>query len=268
MPFQDMEETSIRNGARRMPDVVLITAMYRERAAVVTELQAQGLSPRLHEHEGRYFHRFALTRAGKRALEAWLGQPTGEGPQATQALLADVLALAPKMILMVGVAGGVAGRVSEGDVVMARQIYNYEPGKDTSEGFLPRPQTYKCSAVLTDLANALHAGGELKGPLDGSRLHTDKDYASGEKVLMDPNSAVRKRIEAQSVDVIAFETEGHGMLHPLWERERKQLPPIPTGLIKTVTDLGDPGMVNDKETRQRGGTLRAMRIALELALHL
>jgi hypothetical protein len=96
---------------------------------------------------------------------------------------------------------------------MARQIHNYEPGKDSTAGLLPRPQTYKCSAVLTDLANALHAGGELHGPLDGSRLHTDKDYASGEKVLMAPTSALRQRIEALSVDVIAFETEGHGMLH-------------------------------------------------------
>jgi hypothetical protein len=122
--------------------------------------------------------------------------------------------------------------------------------------------------VLTDLANALHASGELRGALDASRLHTDKDYASGEKVLMDPKSALRQQIEAQSVDIIAFETEGHGMLHPLWERERRQLPPIPSGLIKTVTDLGDPAMAESKEACQRIGSLRAMRVALALVPHL
>jgi hypothetical protein len=85
---------------------------------------------------------------------------------------------------------------------------------------------------------------------------------------MDPNSAVRRRIEAQSVDIIAFETEGHGMLHPLWEHDRKGLRPIPAGLIKTVTDLGDQDMLEDKEARQRKGTLRAMRVALALVPHL
>ena len=129
MSFHDLEETDSCDAARRGPNVVLITAMYRERAAAITELNERGLNPVLHEHEGRYYHRFMLARSAKPAVEVWLGQPTGEGPQATQALLADVLALAPKMVLMVGVAGGIPARVNEGDVVMARQIYNYEPGR-------------------------------------------------------------------------------------------------------------------------------------------
>lgn len=268
MSFRDPSQTQPHNEKCGTPDVVLITAMFRERTAAIAELRERGFMPEMLEYEGRYYHRFVVSRSRKPALEVWLAQPTGEGAQTTHSLLDDVMKLTPKMILMVGVAGGVQGRVNEGDVVMARQIHNYEPGKDTTAGFLPRTQTYRCSAVLTDLANALHASGELASALDDSRLHTDKDYASGEKVLMNPKSSLRQQIEAQSVDIIAFETEGHGMLHPLWERERKQLPPIPSGLIKTVTDLGDSAMAEGKEARQRIGSLRAMRVALALVPHL
>jgi nucleoside phosphorylase len=185
-----------------------------------------------------------------------------------QALVTDLLELSPKLIIMVGVSGGVKSRVKEGDVVMARQVYNYEPAKDTAEGFLPRHQIYRCSGILTDLANALHADGQFDTALDGGRLHTDKDWASGEKVLLNPESDVRKQIENASIDIIAFETEGHGMLHPIWERDRKLGKAIPVGVIKTVTDCGDDQMTIDKETKQRNGTLRSLRVAITLATHL
>jgi nucleoside phosphorylase len=46
----------------------------------------------------------------------------------------------PRAAFLVGIAGGRAGKVSRGDVVIGQRVFYYEPGRVTSEGTAPRPQ--------------------------------------------------------------------------------------------------------------------------------
>ncbi|MCP4657940.1 MAG: hypothetical protein GY856_21235 [bacterium] len=111
-------------------DAILITAITREREAALDELRAQELDPVLAKHDGRYHHTFELQRSGKAALRCLVAQPSDKGPHATQALTSDLLrTFHPELVLLVGIAGGLDERgVREGDVIVARRVYNYEPG--------------------------------------------------------------------------------------------------------------------------------------------
>ncbi len=168
----------------------------------------------------------------------------------------------PSLVLLVGVAGGLDERgVGEGDVVVARRVYNYEPGRLKADGLEERPEPYRASARLIDLANALDADGAFAGVLGGRRLYV-RDYASGEKVLMDRGSELRRRILDLSPDVYAFEMEGHGLLHSVWEAARELN--VQCGVIKSVSDFGDESMREGKDERQREASRRAVGVALEL----
>ena len=78
---------------------------------------------------------------------------------------------------------------------------------------------------MIDLANALDADGAFAGVLGGRRLHV-RDYASGEKVLMDRGSELRRRILELSPDVYAFEMEG---------RSRTEVPSRPFDQVHTTS---------------------------------
>ncbi|MCP4657939.1 MAG: 5'-methylthioadenosine/S-adenosylhomocysteine nucleosidase [bacterium] len=127
-----------------------------------------------------------------------------------------------------------------------------------------RPKPYRCSAQVIDRAQALSADGAFVGVLEGRKLHV-RDYASGEKVLMDRASELRQRILELSPDVYAFEMEGHGLLHSVWEAARGLN--VQCGVVKSVSDFGDAGMPEGKDERQRQASRRAVRVAVELLRH-
>ncbi len=242
---------------------ILVTAITRERRAALEELRAQEFSPVLTKHDGRYHHSFTLERPGKDTLSCLVAQPSEKGPHATQALTSDLLrTFQPELVLLVGVAGGLDERgVGEGDVIVARRVYNYEPGRLKEAGLEGRPEPYRCSARVVDLAQALSADGTLIDVLQGRKLHV-KDYASGEKVVMDRASELRQRIMALAPDLFAFEMEGHGLLHSVWEAARGTN--VQCGVVKCISDFGDAGISEGKAERQRTASRRSVQVALEL----
>ena len=101
----------------------------------------------------------------------------------------------PRYVLMVGIAGGVAGKVKLGDVVVARHACYYEPAKLHPEGDEPREQQFHADAML--LGRAQHyeesdwtAQIEVARPVVAgaeachSRAHIGT-IACGEKVVAD-----------------------------------------------------------------------------------
>ena len=63
----------------------------------------------------------------------------------------------PKHVLMVGIAGGVAGKVALGDIVVADTIYYYELAKLTPDGVEGRPADFVTSRLLYGRAQAYEA---------------------------------------------------------------------------------------------------------------
>ncbi|MER7790527.1 hypothetical protein [Streptomyces sp. NPDC097640] len=144
---------------------------------------------------------------------------TGPGNPGAAALVERASALfAPRALLFVGVAGG-RKDVGLGDVVAADAVYDYETGKDTEGGFLPRQKTHQSAYDLVQLARhvaaldewqlRIHPAGGEAAPLP--RAHV-KPIAAGGRVVTHQRSDVGHRLAASAGDAVAVDMEGFGFL--------------------------------------------------------
>ncbi len=242
---------------------LIIAAVPDERRAILEHLRDQhGTMTETVELKGRYYDVFTWPGRGK-WWQVYVGQPTEKGPHATSALVPDfVRSRPPQLVLMVGMCGGLPEHgATEGDVVVARHVYNYEPGRDRGGESRWTPSSYRGTPRVRDLANQLNA----KGTFGAVKVHTSKDYGSGESLLDDLQSQSRERIVAFSDDLIAFEMEGVGLLHAAWELLRTNT--FEVALVKGVADYGDGKQRDNKAERQRRATQNALAVALSLLTH-
>ncbi len=125
----------------------------------------------------------------------------------------------PEHVLMVGIAGGVPGKVALGDVVVTDSIYYYEPAKPTPRGEERRPESFVTSRLLYGRAKAYEAS-EWKGEVDVERpgavaLESGVPearfgvIAAGEKVIADKKT-LPKLLKANA-RIIAVAMEGAGL---------------------------------------------------------
>ncbi len=242
------------------PVALLITAVHAERKAVLDLLREEHkLAPSREEIGGRYFNRFSWP-GRERTWDVLLAQPTEKGGPAAHALLQDfVRTHRLELVLMVGMCGGLPENgAKEGMVILARQIFNYEPARLREGESVLSPTGYRSTARVLDLANALAAEGEL-GAIE---VKTTKDYASGAKLIDDLTSELRQKILAFSGDIVGFEMEGPDLLHAVWELTRTMH--FDVAVAKGVSDFGDGKLRDGKEARQRLAIQNATHVALKL----
>ncbi|MGJ5068848.1 HEAT repeat domain-containing protein [Bradyrhizobium oligotrophicum] len=197
-----------------------------------------------------------------------LAQPLLKGPHSMQSLVKDVLSeLRPEIILMVGMCGGIReNRATEGAVIVAKQVLNYEPQRLRQNDRTLNPSNYRCDPRILGCVNALSRRGVLDrigGDGEPAIEVLTKDIGSGEKLIDDLNSAERASIVALSGDMVGVEQEAHGLYHPLWEEPLRGAPP-PYAMIKGISDLADGSMLEDKLARQTRATKRALAVALAI----
>ncbi|MFD0447830.1 hypothetical protein ACFQ10_44495 [Streptomyces indonesiensis] len=126
------------NGGTARADVVVLTALEVEYRAVRAHLE----DPRPVQAERGALFEVGVFREGSEERTVAIHM-TGPGNPGAAASVERAAALfAPRAMLFVGVAGGVKD-VALGDVVAADAVYDYETGKDTESGFLPRQKTYQ-----------------------------------------------------------------------------------------------------------------------------
>ncbi len=133
----------------------------------------------------------------------------------------------PDTIMFVGCAGGLDGSTN-GDVVAASDIVDYESGAETKKGFEGANQGSRVNYRATELLGSLDSSAwkervkisdkpssklfRLKKKyLASGKLHI-KPIASGEKTQKNADSTGMKHIAKTSRDAAAVETEGHGFL--------------------------------------------------------
>lgn len=132
----------------------------------------------------------------------------GEGTRGAATLTERVMSwFKPEAVLFVGTAIGLREDIRVGDVVIATKVYAVHGGKETSDGFLDRPETWHAPHHLEQAAR--HA---LRGHrhIHGSHF---KPIAAGDVTIADLDSPLAQRIHHRFNDAVAIETEASGVAH-------------------------------------------------------
>ena len=243
-------------------DVAVLTAIPIETKMLYQALSDRGFRTEQVQRSGRYFDLYEIPSDSGRAVRLVVTQATDKGGQSASAVTHDVIsAFGPELVMLVGVCGGLGERgVSLGDVLLAKNVFNYDPERVQPGADGGRPQTFRCDEQVLRLATYLSTRGVLEATLAGHKLHL-KDYASGEKVIAWGDSSIRQAIAALSIDVYGIETEAHGVMHAIWETFKAERF-VGGAVVKCVSDLGDEEMGVDKGAKQAEAARRAAEIAM------
>jgi len=247
------------NGGAVRADVVVLTALEVEYRAVRAHLE----DPRVVQAERGALFELGVFRegAGERSVAIHM---TGPGnPGAAVSVERAVALFAPRAGLFVGVAGG-RKDVALGDVVAADAVYDYETGKDTESGFLPRQKTYQSAYGLVQLARLVAAGDawqrRIRSGDAAPRPYAHvKPLAAGGRVVAHHHSDVGLRLAASAGDALAVDMEGFGFLAGAYVNQQ-----LDALVIRGISDLlGDKGEAHD-ERWQPVASRNAAAFAFEL----
>ncbi|QNP69132.1 hypothetical protein IAG44_06535 [Streptomyces roseirectus] len=240
------------------PTAVVLTASDLEFDAVESLLAGDRAS-RARDGIGTLYRLGWLDGTPWRIALAEIG--TGNGGAAVVATHA-VERFRPRLVMFVGVAGGLKEGVAVGDVVVATKVYGVHGGKDTGGGFHARPESWQLSHEVRQTAAAAHRRWRR---VPGAPPVHFKPVAAGEVVLegegaahqgsAHQESAYRERLRRTYEDAVALETESAGMaqaahMHRGW----------PALTVRGITDRTDRG----RETAARNAAAFALEVVREL----
>ncbi len=148
----------------------------------------------------------------------------------------------PATIFVVGIAGGVKD-VEKGDVVVATKVYGYESGKETSEGYVSRPDVVNFDQALLSVALSVASKPTWKRKLSTIGKPPKVVFgavASGDKVITSKASSVYQKINRHFNDTLALEMEAIGFGKAVLPH-----PHIRALVIRSISDLLDHKDVAD-----------------------
>ena len=178
-----------------------------------------------------------------------------------------VLLLQPKVVLMVGVAGGVKD-VRLGDVVASSKIYWAEPGRSEDDQIKPRPDLGPVSAGLVQVARAVAADSTWQSRRRGDAVGAQMPQAIvapivvGERIVASRESADARRIYGAFSDAVAVSMEDVGATRAASIAGSDAL------AIRAVSDLLDDKAAADASGSQLIAAANAAAFAFELLARL
>lgn len=240
-------------------DIVCLTALGLEQAAVTSFLDS------LEEKELRTGTIVEIGElrgsARKTRVAVALG---GQGNAAAAATGQELLShFRPRIVLMVGVAGGIKD-VRLGDVVAATKVYGYESGKAADE-FLPRPDLGLSSYRLVQRAmhEALRTGWLKRLGAEPLATNAPKAHvgpiAAGSAVVASTRSPIFQFLRKQYSDALAVEMEGRGFLEAAYRHKSEAI------VVRGISDLIDGKSEADARGSQPEAARNAAAFALEVA---
>jgi nucleoside phosphorylase/tetratricopeptide (TPR) repeat protein len=172
----------------------------------------------------------------------------------------------PRIVLFVGVAGG-RKDVALGDVVVADEIYDYESGKDTADGFLARTKTKAPAHRLLERARPLARDDTWQHRIlpttpDRAPKAVIKPVAAGSRVIADQNTATARYLAQHCGDAVAVEMEGYGFLHGAYVNDSVQ-----ALVVRGISDLLSGKTEATDEHWQPVASAHAAAFAFELLAH-
>ena len=200
-------------------DFGIITALLVEREALVRRLEAvERVQP---DGEPLIFYVGKVTVPGEdKAFTVVVTQLLEMGnSDAAIATTRLIKRWRPRNVLMVGIAGGIRGKASLGDVVVSQYAYYYEPAKLAADGVEHRGRQFNSNLLLYSRAQQYEAA-EWKGEIHVARPDASAAEATlpevqfgpiacGEKVFANLDEVMA--IQHQCPKMVAVAMEGAGV---------------------------------------------------------
>jgi nucleoside phosphorylase len=188
----------------------------------------------------------------------------GEGNVRAAATIERAIAhFHPEVALFVGVAGGVKD-VAIGDALVCSKVYGYERGKDTGDGFKPRPAVNLSAYALEQRARAVKLKNSWQLRLSPELKHSNPQIyigaiAAGEKVVASSVGKIAEFLRETYGDTLGVEMEGQGFLAGVHINA-----PVRGCVIRGISDLLDGKMDADKSGSQGRAADVASAVAFEM----
>lgn len=169
----------------------------------------------------------------------------------------------PDIAILCGIAGGIKD-VQKGDVAIAKSAFNYDSGKESDNGFLPRPVEYHFSEELLAYAQLVQRSDDWKKHTsDGAstaQVHI-ASVAAGDKVVAAVENATYERITQflSHCKFLEMEAAGFGLAV---QRHRN----VHALVVRGISDLCKAKSETDKEEEnwQERAAERAAAVAIEV----
>ncbi len=237
---------------------VILTALPVEYEAVRANLK--DLREKIHEGT---IYELGHFQPGDQSWEVAVSEIGMGNPGAASAAERAIAYFKPRLVLFVGVAGGLKD-VQLGDVVAADKVYGYEFGKVDATGFKTRPSVYNATYALEQRARAVARRQDwlkrLPLPLpDRTPKALVGPIAAGEKVLASTTSEMWNLIKQSYGNALAVEMEGHGFLAALHANQH-----VEALIVRGISDLIDGKREADAANTQELAARHASAFAFEV----
>jgi nucleoside phosphorylase len=228
---------------RDCPVILLVTVTKTETQALLEVISRATCQPWQRKYFGNKTY-YALGKLGGAELvmvQSEMGAATSGGAILTVSKAIE--AITPAAVIMVGIAFGVQPKSdtnpkgqSLGDVLVAKQIMAYEPGKVKGK-FIPRGDRVKCSLVLLDKFRTGELDWVGSKTIEGSPASVHIGLMlSGEKLIADER--LRARLLKLEPEAIGGDMEGVGLYAAASDAKVDWI------LVKAICDWAD-GNKND-----------------------
>lgn len=228
-------------------DVGVITVLGKETKAVTDVLAATGSSRKgTDSAERRFREAEVVTRAGLVRVVATQAVDPGQRP-AAMAFEQLRQRYQPRVVVLVGIAGGISPAVRLGDVVVVRQVIYYDLRKETPQGIVHRGEAQPIPATVRHAVNDFfsshdepyHANIRDRAGVSRDCRVMPGPIGSGEAVVARKDGEIRSFLTRFNDKTLALETETGGLAEAFYETSAS----LPAGSgwlgIRGISDHAD-----------------------------
>ena len=201
-------------------DIAIITLVTEETRAVLNGLKQHGeLHETIGKHTVRYFYEGQLPAAKGGFHRVVCTQSTKQGNRPVATAYTHITGeYSPKLVVLLGIAGGIHKAIDVCDAMIADSILYYDNRKETNVGTKHRGQAYEIPRwLLPELNHFFVKYGEpaIFDAAEGS-AHTQfrvfkGPIGSGEAVVADQEAEIRKWLTGVNDKTLSVETEAGGL---------------------------------------------------------
>ena len=224
------------NMAASQCDIGIITILPEEAYAVLS-LAEQKEHISINKHE---YHKFSLPVENNR-IQIVHRRTLCQGNVSSATTFMEMLQnFSPKLIVVMGIAGGISPKISCGDVVVAQKVIYYDLRKIEKERNVRKPILGgEANAVVTELFNAFQVekGQEIIKITDSDNKIFLGSIGCGEAVIKNISCDERNWLHEVGDDILAVEMESFGAWHGAWENNICNC--VVTMSIRGISDKAD-----------------------------